>query len=188
MAVHEHGVGQWPQMFCRLQFGRIRRQKEQVDMIWHAHALGAVPASPIQDEHDLFARARSHYGGEGRGLSFKKRHAHGRSEVKDGVTGGGMDKAHQVAPRIPMLDRRERAFAVQTPDLAQDRFEPNSMFVHGPELDSRLWEGRRHLAQERAQTCPEVRLRLRVSVEMAWARHPQTSVEPPQVDPTQLTA
>jgi hypothetical protein len=33
MAVDERGIGERPQMFRRLQFRRIRRQKQQVDVI-----------------------------------------------------------------------------------------------------------------------------------------------------------
>ena len=36
--------------------------------------------------------------------------------------------------------------------------------------------------------CLEVGLRLGVSVDMAWTRHPQTCAEPPQINPAQLTA
>jgi hypothetical protein len=49
-------------------------------------------------------------------------------------------------------------------------------------------ERRGDFAQKRAQTLLEVRLRLRVSVDMARTRHTQASAEPPQIDPTQLTA
>ncbi len=52
----------------------------------------------------------------------------------------------------------------------------------------RLREGRRHLAQQGTQTLLEVRLRLGVSVDMAWAWHAQTRAQPPQIDPAQLTA
>ena len=53
MAVDQDGVGERPQMFGGLQFGGIRRQEEQVDVVGHAQALGAVPARAIQDEDNL---------------------------------------------------------------------------------------------------------------------------------------
>ena len=43
-------------MLCGLQFRRIRRQEEQVDVVRHSQALCAVPAGAIQHEHDLLAR------------------------------------------------------------------------------------------------------------------------------------
>ena len=53
MAIDQDGIGERPQMLGGLEFGRIRRQEEQVDMVGHAQALRAVPAGAIQD------RARS---------------------------------------------------------------------------------------------------------------------------------
>ena len=49
-------------------------------------------------------------------------------------------------------------------------------------------ERRGDFAQKRAQTLLEVRLRLRVSVDMARTRHTQASAQPPQIDPAELTA
>jgi hypothetical protein len=41
----------------------------------------------------------------------------------------------------------------------KNRLEPNAMLVDRPQLDRRLREGCRHLAQERTQTLLTVRLR-----------------------------
>ena len=56
MAVDQDGVGEGPQMLGGLEFRRIRRQEEQVDVVRHAQALRAVPSSTVQDEHNLLAR------------------------------------------------------------------------------------------------------------------------------------
>jgi hypothetical protein len=61
-----------------------------------------------------------------------------------------MDEADEVATFIPMLDWSERAFAVHTPNLAEDRLEPNAMFVDGPQLHRVVWECRCDLAQQLA--------------------------------------
>ncbi len=53
MAVGERGVGERPEMLGGLQFGRIRRQEEQVDMLGDAQFAAGVPAGAVQDEHDL---------------------------------------------------------------------------------------------------------------------------------------
>src|SRR5262245_12818457 len=39
MAVHEHGVGERPQVFGGLEFGGIGWEEEQVDMVGYAQAL-----------------------------------------------------------------------------------------------------------------------------------------------------
>ena len=172
MAVGERRIGERPQMFRWLEFGRIRRQKEQVDVVRHAQALGAVPAGPIQHEHNLLVGTGSDCLGKGGEFRLEEGHAHRGGQMKDRAAGGGMDEADQVSPLVAVLDRSQGALAVKTPDLVQDRFEPNAVFIHGPQLNLRLREGCRDLAQEGAQTRLEVSLRLRVSVDMARAWHP----------------
>ena len=56
MPIHQHGIGEGPEMFGWLQFWRIGWEEEQVEVVWHAQALGAVPASAIEDEDNLPAR------------------------------------------------------------------------------------------------------------------------------------
>ena len=53
MPIDQHGIGERPQMLCRLELGRVGRQEEQMDMVRDAQALGAVPAGTIQHEDDL---------------------------------------------------------------------------------------------------------------------------------------
>ena len=149
MTIDERRIGERPQMFRWLEFGRIRRQKEQVDMVWHRAALGAVPTGPIQHEDNLLVGTGSYCLGKGGEFRLEEGHTHRRGQVKDGATGGGMDKADQVAPVVAVLDRSEGTLSVKTPDLVQDRFQPDAVFIHGPQLNLRLREGCRHLAQER---------------------------------------
>ncbi len=37
-------IGQLPQTFSWLSFGRIRREKQQMQFRWHHYALAALPA------------------------------------------------------------------------------------------------------------------------------------------------
>jgi hypothetical protein len=62
------------------------------------------------------------------------------------------------------------------------------MLIDGPQLDSRVWKGRGHLAQERAQVLLELRLGLRVSLRMTRPRCQPAGAEPSQKAPAQLTA
>jgi hypothetical protein len=55
LAIDEHGIGERPEVLRWLQFRRIRRQEEQMDMVRHAQALCAMPPCTIQHEHDLLA-------------------------------------------------------------------------------------------------------------------------------------
>jgi hypothetical protein len=83
MAVDEGRIGERPQMFSGLQFWRVGREKQEVDVVRHAQTLRAMPAGAIQDEDDLLAGTRTHGLGKCHEFGFKERHAHGRGQVKD---------------------------------------------------------------------------------------------------------
>ncbi|HET9320116.1 MAG TPA: hypothetical protein VFO27_10075 [Bryobacteraceae bacterium] len=53
VAIDQDGIGEGPQMLGGLEFWGVRRQKQQVEVVWHAQSLGAVPAGPIQHKHEL---------------------------------------------------------------------------------------------------------------------------------------
>ena len=107
-----------------------------------------VPTCPVKHEDDLLAGAGAHLTGEGGQLHLKERNADGRSQMKDRAAGGGMHKAHQIAPRIAMLDGGEGTLPIKTPDFVQDRLEADAVFVGRPQLDLRVREGRGDCAQQ----------------------------------------
>jgi hypothetical protein len=43
MPVDEHRIGEWPQMLGGLEFGRIRRQKQQMHMLRHSQTEAGMP-------------------------------------------------------------------------------------------------------------------------------------------------
>ncbi len=46
VAIDQHGIGQRPEVFGGLQFRRVRRQEEQVQVVGHAQALGCCASPP----------------------------------------------------------------------------------------------------------------------------------------------
>ena len=113
--VDQRGVGQGPQMFGWLQFGGVRRQKEQVDVLGHAQTQAAVPAGAIQHEHDLLGGTGPRLPRERGELGVKHGDADGRGEMKDGPAGGGMDEADQRAPGKAVLHGGDRPLANRRP-------------------------------------------------------------------------
>lgn len=109
--VDQHGVRQRPQVLSWLQFGRVRRQEEQVDMLGHAHLGTGMPARPVEDEHDLFGWPRADRAREGFQLHREELSAHRRCEMPHGAPRSWMHKADEVAPVIPMLDRSNWSLA-----------------------------------------------------------------------------
>jgi hypothetical protein len=170
MPIHQDGMGQRPQMFRWLQLRGIGWQEEQVDVVRHTQALGAVPACAIQHQHDLPGWAGSDRESKGRQFGLKAGTAHGGRQMKDRSARGRMYKTHEIAPRVAMLHGSQGALPVETPDFVQNRLEPNPMFIHRPQLDGGVREGGSDLTQERAQSRLEGCLRHGVSLHMmrAW--------------------
>ena len=102
--VDEGGIGQRPQVLGRLQFGRVGREKQQVDMVGDSQLdAGGFPAGPIEHEHDLLAGTGSDLARKFRQLHCKQGNADGGRQMEDGPTGGGMDEADQITPRKAVL-------------------------------------------------------------------------------------
>ena len=53
MPIGQRGVGEWPEVFGRLELGRIRRQEEQMHMLGNAQLEARMPPGAIQDEDNL---------------------------------------------------------------------------------------------------------------------------------------
>ena len=85
MAVGQRGVGQRPEVLSWLELGRVGGQKQQVDMIWDAQMDTAMPARPIEDQHNLFARPRPDLTRELGEFDFEQRNVDRRGEVENGA-------------------------------------------------------------------------------------------------------
>src|SRR5258708_40052828 len=100
---------------------------------------------------------------------------------------GRMDEADEVAPFKAVLHRGERALAVKTPDVVQDRLQANAVLVDGPQLDGRLWKGRCHLPQQGAQAGLKLGLGSCVSPYVAGAWFSPAGAQASPGNPDQLT-
>jgi hypothetical protein len=151
MPVGQRCVGEWPEMLGRLELRRIRWQEQQMDMRRDTQLAAGMPPRAIQYQHDLLARAGTDLARKLGQFDLKERNGDTRRQVKDGTPRGGMDKAHKIAPIVAMLHRRGRAYAVETPDLLEDRLQPDAVLVDRPELDARLRVGGRNRLEDRSE-------------------------------------
>jgi hypothetical protein len=53
MTIGKCGIRQWPQMLGGLEFRRIRRQEEQMDMLRDTQLQAGMPPRAVQDEDNL---------------------------------------------------------------------------------------------------------------------------------------
>jgi hypothetical protein len=131
-------VGERPQAFTGLQFGRVGWQEEQMNAFGHHQLLAGVPASSIQHQQDPFALASSDSLGELR-QSNREHFCRDRGQQEPlGPPRGRMHKAKDVHPLIalPHGDLWPRPLA--HPHAAQDGFETDTMLIGAPQLDGRF--------------------------------------------------
>ena len=150
MPVDEDVVGQRPEVFGGLEFGRIRRQEQQMDVLGHAQPDAGMPPCAVEYEDDLLLGAGTHRASKRVEFDLEEWDTHRRGQVEDGAPRTGMDKPHEIAPREAVTDDGSRPLSPQRPDAAQHWLEANAVLVGGPELDLRLGMGRRYGADERA--------------------------------------
>ena len=136
MLVDQGGVGERPEMLSRLQFGGIRRQEEQMHMLRHPQSEAGVPPGAVKHQHNLLVWASTHLTCELGQFDFKHGNADGGGQMKERPTGGGMDKADQVAPGKAVLHRGDGPLPNRSPDPPQEWFQADAMLVSGPDLDA----------------------------------------------------
>lgn len=150
MLVDQGVVGEWPEVFGRLQLGGIGRQEQQMNVLRDPQLDARVPTRAIQHEHDLLLGPRPDRTGKDSELRLEQRDGDRGGQVKEGPARGRMDKADEIAPLEAVLDGGERSLPDRRPHAAQHRFEANAMLIRGPELHVGLGERRRHRPQQRA--------------------------------------
>lgn len=109
----------------------------------------AMPAGAVEHEHNLLAWTGADGLSEGGEFHLEERDTDRRGQMKDGPARGRMDEADEIAPLEPVLHGRSWALPIETPDLVQDRLEPDAVLVDRPQFDLCLRKGGRHLPQQR---------------------------------------
>ena len=57
MTVDERRIGELPEVLAGLQFRRVGRQEEEMDVLGHPDVVAVVPARLVEHEHDLLGGA-----------------------------------------------------------------------------------------------------------------------------------
>ena len=85
-----------------------------------------------------------------------------------------MDEADEIAPRVAVLHWRQQTLPVETPHLAQNRLQPDAVFICRPQFHLGLGECGGDLAQVWAQSRLEGGLRRGICLDMTGARLEKT--------------
>jgi hypothetical protein len=179
-------VSQRPESFRRLQFWRIRGQKEEMDAIRNAKRLAGVPSRLIEDQDHALLRTStnrlrkvSKRNGEDLNIDGWKKPPVGRSRL-------GTGKAIDIQPLIAALDARDWPLPFTCLNTPKDWLEPDPMFIHAPEFDVRLWIRLLDLLYLLLQCLLERFPLIRIGLIMAQARNVQREPQPLQVVPSSL--
>jgi hypothetical protein len=134
MAISQGLIGQRPQTFRRLQFGRVRGQKVQMDSCRHLYLRAHMPTRTVEHEQDLFPSSCPDGVGKLSERDHTRGNRHGGQEQPPRPARPRLHEGIEIAPLVAMLHRRLRALAAWAPDAAEDGFEPDAVLVGGPQL------------------------------------------------------
>ena len=138
-----------------LEFGRIRRQEDQLEARGDLHQRADVIPRLVKHEDDPLGGTGAHRAGK-----RLQRHAHdrrvdARGELPLAAPRGRMHKGEQVEPLKAVLHPHAGPLPAPRPDRAHQRLEAESMLVAGPDLDVRGGMRRPHQRYLLAQSvCP----------------------------------
>ena len=121
MAVDQWRVGERPQVFRRLHFRRVGRQKGQVNVVRNLQAPAGMPPRTVEDQYEFTVGSSPGLCGEGGQFDGERLGVDRGGGLPERAPGLGMDEADEVAPLVAGLHRNDRALSGQRPDLAQDR-------------------------------------------------------------------
>lgn len=113
-----------------------------MNVLRHAQPYAGMPASAVEHEDDLLGGAGADGTSERGELDFKDRNTDRRRQMEDGLSGGGMDKADEIAPGEAMPHQGNGALTDRCPHPPEQRFEADAVFIDGPEVDLRVRKGR----------------------------------------------
>src|SRR4051794_23499698 len=115
-----------------LKFGRIRRQKHEMQSFGDHNLSTDMPASLIEHQDDLFVWPCTDRVSELLERQRVGRNRYRRQQQPEGLTTRGADEAIQVHPFVAMLNIHTRSLAFASPHAPNDWLEPNPMLVHRP--------------------------------------------------------
>ena len=136
--VGERLIQDGPEVLSRLKLGGVRGQVGEPDPVRNSQVRRGVPAGTVEPKHDDAIPSRP-------SLTGKQRQQRGEERLGDAVrhgpehlAGDRLDEGGHVEPLVTVVTQRNRPLTLGRPHPAQDRLQPDTMFVGGPDLDRRV--------------------------------------------------
>jgi hypothetical protein len=128
-------VRQRPQAFSGLDLWRVGRPKHHFHSIWNLQIRGDVPASAVAHQDDALVGAGAARGGERRQERAEQRGVDAVGDEPHDLAGGRPDEAVKREPLGAVVAAGGGTAAARRPDLAQDRFQSEAVFVERPDFN-----------------------------------------------------
>jgi hypothetical protein len=128
-------VRQRPQAFGGLKLWRIRRQEHQFNALRNPQILGDVPARAVEHQDDVLVGTGADLGGERRQQRTEQRGVDTVGDEPHDLASGWLNEAIKIKPMVAVMAAGGRTASARRPDLAQDRFQAEAVFVERPDLD-----------------------------------------------------
>lgn len=128
-------VGQRPQAFGGLDLRRVRWQEHQFNALRNLQILGDMPARAVEHQDDVLIGTGADLGGERRQERAEQSGVDAVGDEPHDLAGGWSDEAVQIKPLVAVMATGDGAAAARRPDLAQDRFQAEAVFIECPDLD-----------------------------------------------------
>ena len=94
-----------------------------------------MPASAVEHEDDVFVGAGADLGGERRQQRAEQRGVDAIGDEPHNLAGGWPDEAIEIEPLVAVVATGDGTAAARRPDLTQDRFQSEAVFVERPHFD-----------------------------------------------------
>ena len=114
---------------------RVRWQEHQFNAFRNFQILGDMPARAVEHQDDVLVEAGANLGGERGQERAEQRGVDAVGDEPHDLARGGSDEAVQIKPLVAVMAAGGRTAAAWRPDLAQDRFQAEAVFVERPDFD-----------------------------------------------------
>src|SRR3954467_5193989 len=128
-------VGQRPQAFGGLNLWRVRGQEHQFNALRNHQIPGDMPARTIKHQDDVLVGTGADLGGERRQERAEQGGVDAVGDEPHDLARGWSDEAVQIKPLVAVMAPGNGTAATRRPDLAQDRFQAEAVFIERPDLD-----------------------------------------------------
>ena len=128
-------VRQRPQAFGGLDLWRVRGQEHQFNALRNHQILGDMPARAVEHQDDVLVGAGTRLGGERRQERAEQSGIDTVGDEPHDLAGGWPDEAVQIEPLVAVMAAGGRTASARRPDLAQDGFQSEAVFIERPDFD-----------------------------------------------------